>query len=167
MGQRTVAARRVGRELFEAENEPMIAEVPKKMLEGLIVRAVNWPLNGFAGLWVEPSSLLRHTRKRIDQGDVSGAGDYLQKTLAVLAAAERITVAVPADGAMRATGKLAIMNSGWVVLLSEAGGLVTTYPAKPGFAGFEERHRRSGDRIDDYAIPDDLKTSLAHLFGRG
>src|SRR5574337_224108 len=149
------------------DNARMLPRIPQDMLNGLIARGEAMADKGFMALWTEPSSAERHTRRRIQRGDVVDEHDYIAKTLGVFKEAERIVVVTPINPVMRHTGKVAMISGEWIVLLAENGGIVTSYPHRPNeFETFEQKHAAYGDRIDDYAIPDDIRSRLASLFRR-
>jgi hypothetical protein len=143
----------------------MLPIVPKNMLDGLLSRAVGYQEHGFTGMWQNGQSFERHLARRMAKGEVIDAADYERKTLAVFRGATTPVVATPANRQMRHTGKMAMRSGDWIVLLSEEGGLVTSYPRIHGIKGFEERHLEIGDRIDEYTIGADIRSRLEELFG--
>jgi len=146
------------------DNPVMLPEIPQKMLDGLIDRGTRLQSDGFISMWADAASLQRHVKRRVNKGEIVDADDYQQKTLAVFAQADRIVTVIPTNKMMHSTGKVAMMNGEWVVLLSENGGIVTSYPFIPEILSFEGRHKRDGDMVNEYKISNDIRTRLANLF---
>lgn len=141
----------------------LLPSLPQRMLDGLADVASAKASGGFASMWTDAESHERHVQRRILRGEVSSALAYEQKTIATLLEASVLKVVTPANTAMRHTGKVAMMNESWVVLLSESGRIVTSYPRIEGYKGFEARHEEQGDQIDEYQIPATVRSRLARL----
>lgn len=144
----------------------MLPEIPRKMLDGLIEAATS------AGdgltlktLWANSAKYDKHVTKRVKMGHADSAEDYQQKTFLTLAQAQSIVVVQDRDPAMHATGKVQIRGGDWLVLLSERGGVVTSYKVDLRQEQFEERHCAKGDQVDEYEIDEATRTRLARLFG--
>ena len=91
--------------------------------------------------------------------------DYAQKTFKVIANASTMTLVDPSSKAMRVTGKIQIEADGWVVLVSESGKIVTSYPAYSHLQSFEQRHIELGDFVYEKQISRKYRAILAQLFG--
>lgn len=146
------------------KNEAMrLPNVPKNMLDGLTEAASAKNTGGFASMWVDPTSHDRHVQRRIRKGEVADAFEYEQKTIAAILDARALKVVTPVNMDMRHTGKMAMMNDSWVVLLAETGRIVTSYPKVDGYKEFEARHQELGDQVDEYKIPAEIRTRLEEL----
>jgi hypothetical protein len=121
--------------------------------------------NGLFSLWDNQSKFNSHVGKRVRSGDVIDADDYAQRTFGVLASANRIVVVEPSDKNMRITGKVQVASDGWVVLLSERGRIVTSYPFDPAKTQFEQRHIDMGDTLHEHSIQQTDREVLARIFG--
>jgi hypothetical protein len=146
----------------------MLPEIPRKMLDGLIDAA---ELLGSAvtlkALWANSAKYEKHVDKRIAIGHAVSAADYQQRTFLTLSKAESIVVVHDQNPAMFATGKVQIRSGDWLVLLSEAGKIVTSYRIDLRQVQFEQRHREKGDQVYEYEIDAATRKRLAGLFGAG
>lgn len=133
------------------------------MIEGLITRAQQ--AERFADLWVDAPSYERHLVRRIRVLHVADEAHYVRMTRQTLATADRVVVVSPRDPQMRVTGKLAMIGGEWIVLLSQTGRVVTSYPFDDQREQFEQRHSRLGDRVDEYLISQAHRRLLARVFG--
>ena len=147
------------------DNGPMI-----KMMTGLIQSAKLAPgpiADRLQSLWVNPGKFAKHVAKRIQEGSISDASDYARKTFDVLANASSITIVSPLDAKMLQTGKIQVQFNEWIVLISERGSIVTSYPFVKEKITFEQRHFDAGDKLNEYSIPHNYRTALKELFGAG
>ena len=146
-----------------ADNGLMPQTPADRMIAGLIDRAGR--AERFAGLWVDEQSFERHLARRVRVLHVAGEEDYTMRTRRTLAGAHRVVVVTPRDPLMHVTGKVAMIGGDWIVLLSEDGRIVTSYPFDAHKERFEERHEKLGDRIDEHQISEAHRRLLARVFG--
>ena len=116
-----------------------------------------------AAIWSSHGNYLQHVAKRIVNGDVKSEAEYADKTFAVLAGAQTLIIAMPANG--WTSGKMELKSHNWIVLLGDDGRVVTSYPFDPDKATFEDRHRDKGDTIHEYRIDEKTRALLARVFG--
>ncbi len=159
VGESANRMRAMGDELAE------FPEVPRAMMRGLIANGESIQHGAdFATAWVTEDGYFKHLARRIARGDVVDALDYRVKTLDAIRSATLLRVVTPSDAAMRNTGKLVMGNDAWVVLLSQEGAIVTSYPRIEALESFEQRHLRLGDRLDEYTIGTNTRARLADVF---
>lgn len=146
--------------------DPPMPPLPRQMLDGLVQAAQDLGAElTLKNLWANAKKYEKHVDKRISSGHAQSLLDYQQKTFLTLANAQTIVVVVDKDPAMHATGKLAISGGDWLVLLSEQGRIVTSYPIDQSQPQFEQRHMEKGDQINEYEIDQATREELARLFG--
>ncbi len=119
----------------------------------------------FRDLWNSDKNHLKHLEKRLRDGSILNEEDYVGKTFNVLAEARTLIIAEPDDDRL-ISAKAVLEHLGWVVLLSEHGTLITSYPADQGAKSFEDNHRNLGDRVYDQHISEDYRRLLKTLFTR-
>lgn len=149
--------RRAGR-----ENAGMAMTAADRMIQGLANRAQQ--SDRFSDLWVDAPSYERHLARRVRVLHVADEAEYVRRTKQTIATADRVVVVTPRDPMMRVTGKLAMIGGGWIVLLSELGHIVTSYPFDAHKVQFEQRHRNIGDRVDEHHISQAHRRLLARVF---
>lgn len=120
-------------------------------------------LEVFRGLWNSDRNRQRQLEKRLREGSVEDEAGYLEKTFGVLAAARNLTIAEPCDRRL-ISAKAALDTGRWVVLPSENGTLITSYPANSDAKSFEDNHRILGDRVYDQDISEDYRRDLKRVF---
>ena len=124
-------------------------------------------LSKFASIWTSDKFRIKHIAKRVASGEVVDEFDYAKKTFEVMARADTMTLVDPVNQSLRVTGKIQIEIDGWVVLISEEGKIVTSYPAYPNLQSFEKRHQENGDFVYEKQIDRKYRAILAQLFGNG
>ena len=105
----------------------------------------------------------KHLEKRLRDGTIIDESDNAGKTFKVLAEARTLTIAEPDDGRL-ISAKAVLEQEEWVVLLSENGTLITSYPAEPGAKSFEDNHRNLGDKVYGQHISEDYRRLLKAIF---
>ena len=145
------------------ENADMAMTATDRMIQGLATRAQQ--SDRFPDLWVDAPSYERHLARRVRVGHVADEAEYVRRTRQTIAAADRVAVVTPRDPQMRVTGKLAMIGGSWIVLLSQTGLIVTSYPFDAHKVQFEQRHRNLGDRVDEHPISQAHRRLLARVFG--
>lgn len=75
-----------------------------------------------------------------------------------------MTVAIPKEGDMIA-GKLQLSANGWVVLASQDGKIITSYPFDKNRQSFEENENQQGKTIYEHSINSETRKILKRVFG--
>lgn len=139
-------------------------ELSRGMITGLLGRAESSKAKGadlLRDLWINPGGFDRHVVKRVTLGHAEDAGDYASKTFGAIADASKLVIATPADNDGLVSGKISAVTDKWVVIFSEDGRIVTSYPFDPNKVTFEERHRQRGDSIREYTISREISLLFA------
>lgn len=147
---------------------PAMDDLSQGILKGLLGRAEASKAKGadlLRDLWINPGGFDRHVVKRVTRGHAEDAGDYASKTFGAIAAARKLVIAMPANKDGLVSGKISAVMDRWVVIFSEDGRIVTSYPFDPNKVTFEERHRQNGDSIHECTISREISRLFARVFG--
>lgn len=143
-----------------------MGKINNNIISNLIERAKGADdFSRFSSLWVSDRFRERHIAKRIAEGAITNEQEYARLTFDVLANASKMVVAEPVSSGMRITGKIQVEVGGWIVLLSEEGHVITSYPFVGSAKAFEARHIEMGDHVYEQEITSDDRAVLAQLFG--
>lgn len=115
-------------------------------------------------LFQTPAHFDRHAAKRIKMAHADSVQDWAAMTFDTLALAAGMTLAIPGTGDLL-SGMVAMTAGNWVVIVGNAGQIVTSYQTEPGKPGFADNHRKVGDSIYEHTFTSDTRDALARLFG--
>lgn len=107
----------------------------------------------------------KHVIKRKVAKDIVDAADYKKRTFDVLSSATTMKIAINQEGRLN-FGKFQIESGGWIVLVSETGKIVTSYPLDAKKSTFEQNHERVGDKIHEHSISERNRKILKRIFAR-
>lgn len=136
------------------------------VLQGMATHALASGLEGrglLRWMWTDADSYSRHVARRLGEGVIASADEMAEHAFAVLAAAQAVSIVIPA-GAWQAAAKFQITADGWIVLVGADGRIVTAYPFDPDRINFEQWNAQHGNVVRQIELSAEDRALLARLF---
>ena len=117
-------------------------------------------LKHFKTLWRDEESFDRHLEKRMKEGTVEDAFDYLAKTVECLSDAKTMTVAKHENSWDRIH---CASSKGWFVVFNEYGTIMTSHKKDETKKPFEQKHRALGAEIEKGEVDEEFREFFERL----
>lgn len=117
-------------------------------------------LKHFKTLWRDEESFERHLEKRMKEGTVEDAFDYLAKTVKCLSDAKTMTVARHENSWDRIH---CASSNEWFVVFNEYGTIMTSHKRDETKKPFEQKHRMLGGEIEKGEVDEEFREFFKRL----